>query len=96
MKKVAILGSTGSIGRQALEVISKLQDKFEVTALAAGNNIDLLKEQIKNFNPRYISVKTNEHAEILKKEFPNKNIMSDGIIEISKNTKYKSTYKVNY
>ncbi len=38
-KKIAILGSTGSIGTQALEVIDKLQDKFEITALTAGNNI---------------------------------------------------------
>lgn len=54
-KKISILGSTGSIGRQALEVIEKLQDKFEIIALAAGSNTDLLNEQIKNFKPKYAS-----------------------------------------
>ena len=52
-RKISILGSTGSIGRQALEVIEKLNDKFEVIALSAGNNINLLNEQIKKFKPKY-------------------------------------------
>lgn len=52
-KKISILGSTGSIGRQALEVIEKLQDKFEIIALSAGGNIDLLNEQIQKFKPKY-------------------------------------------
>ena len=52
-RKISILGSTGSIGRQALEVIEKLEDKFEIIALAAGNNIELLNEQIRRFKPRY-------------------------------------------
>ena len=52
-RKISILGSTGSIGRQALEVIEKLQDRFEIIALAAGNNTDLLNEQIKKFHPKY-------------------------------------------
>lgn len=52
-RKISILGSTGSIGRQALEVIDKLKDKFEIVALTAGNNIDLLNEQIKIFKPKY-------------------------------------------
>jgi len=55
MRKISILGSTGSIGRQALEVIEKLPEKFEIVALAAGNNIDLLNEQIKKFKPKYAS-----------------------------------------
>ena len=52
-KRISILGSTGSIGRQALEVIEKLGDSFEIIALAAGSNTDLLNEQIKKFNPKY-------------------------------------------
>lgn len=52
-RKISILGSTGSIGRQALEVISKLQDKFEIIALAGGSNTKLLNEQIQQFNPKY-------------------------------------------
>lgn len=52
-KKISILGSTGSIGRQALEVIEKISDKFEILALTAGCNTDLLNEQIKKFKPKY-------------------------------------------
>lgn len=52
-RKISILGSTGSIGRQALEVIEKLQDKFEIIALTCGNNTELLNEQIRHFHPKY-------------------------------------------
>ena len=52
-RKISILGSTGSIGRQALEVIEKLSDKFEIIALMAGDNIDLLNNQIEKFHPKY-------------------------------------------
>ena len=52
-RKISILGSTGSIGRQALEVIEKLSDKFEIVALAGGSNINLLNEQIAKFKPKY-------------------------------------------
>lgn len=53
-KKISIIGSTGSIGTQALEVIEKLQDKFEIIALAGGHNVELLKKQAKKFKPKYI------------------------------------------
>lgn len=52
--KISILGSTGSIGTQALEVIEKLQDKFEIVALTGGSNIDLLKQQALKFRPKYV------------------------------------------
>ncbi len=52
-RRISILGSTGSIGRQALEVIEKISDKFEVIALAGGSNTELLNEQIKKFKPKY-------------------------------------------
>ena len=52
-RKISILGSTGSIGRQALEVIEKLDDKFEIVALTAGSNTELLNEQIQKFKPKY-------------------------------------------
>ncbi len=54
-KKISILGSTGSIGRQALEVIDKLRDKFEILSLVAGSNTKLLNEQIEKFHPKYAS-----------------------------------------
>ena len=46
MKRLCILGSTGSIGTQTLEIVSAYPEKFKVTGLAAGNNLILLKEQI--------------------------------------------------
>lgn len=58
-KKITIFGSTGSIGVQALEVIEKLQDKFEIYGLCAGSNADLLNEQIKKFNPKKVCVSKN-------------------------------------
>lgn len=55
-RKISILGSTGSIGTQALEVIEKLQDKFEIISIAGGSNIELLKQQAKKFKPKYVCV----------------------------------------
>lgn len=52
-RKISIIGSTGSIGTQALEVIEKLRDKFEIIALAAGHNEKLLNEQAEKFKPKY-------------------------------------------
>ena len=52
--KLAILGSTGSIGQQTLEVVRALPHKFHVVALAAGKNIDLLSQQINEFKPRFV------------------------------------------
>jgi len=52
--RLAILGSTGSIGRQTLDVVRNLSPHFNVVALAAGHNLDLLKQQIEEFLPRYV------------------------------------------
>ena len=54
--KISILGSTGSIGTQALEVIEKLRDKFEIIALSGGSNVELLKQQAEKFHPKYICI----------------------------------------
>ena len=54
-RKISIIGSTGSIGTQALEVLEKLQDKFEITAIAGGGNTDLLLQQAERFKPKYLS-----------------------------------------
>ena len=53
-KKISIIGSTGSIGTQTLEVIERLSDKFEIIALAGGSNVELLNEQIQKFKPKYV------------------------------------------
>jgi len=68
MKKIAILGSTGSIGTQTLEVVRAHPEHFQVVALSAGENIALLREQIKIFQPKIVSVKNKQHAEEIKNE----------------------------
>ena len=70
-KKIAILGSTGSIGTQALEVIDKIPDEFDVVALSAGNNIDLISSQIEKYTPKVVSVKTEKDAIILQRKYKN-------------------------
>jgi len=74
-KRITILGSTGSIGTQALEVIERLQDKFEVIALSAGDNVDLLSEQIKKFNPKKVCVKSEIGFDNLRRLFPDLEIV---------------------
>ncbi len=66
MKKIAILGSTGSIGTQTLDVVRQHREDFEVTALTAGGNISLLEQQIREFHPALVSVGTEEKAKELK------------------------------
>jgi 1-deoxy-D-xylulose-5-phosphate reductoisomerase len=56
MKRLAILGSTGSIGTHTLDVVASHPDQFEVTALAAGNNVDLLEQQVRRFHPRFVAL----------------------------------------
>lgn len=66
MKKVSILGSTGSIGVQTLDVIRMFPRKFKVVALSAGNNLKLLKEQIDEFYPAIVSVYDEKNVNKLK------------------------------
>src|ERR1700690_2502772 len=62
MKRISILGSTGSIGRQCLSVVDSLPGRFEVTALSAGGNVALVAEQISRHHPKVVSVATEEAA----------------------------------
>lgn len=68
MKKIAILGSTGSIGTQALDVIRHNRDKFEVTALSCANNVKLLEKQIVEFSPKAVCLAKKEDALLLAKK----------------------------
>ena len=70
MKKIAVLGSTGSIGQSTLSVAEKFPDRFKVVSLAAGNNVDLLEKQVRQFKPEIVSVMNPAAAERLKKRFP--------------------------
>ena len=67
MKKIMLLGSTGSIGRQCLDVARKHASQFEVVGLATRKNADLLMEQIREFHPRYVGIVDESEAEPLRK-----------------------------
>ena len=67
MKKLSILGSTGSIGVNTLDVVASHPSEFAITALAAGRNIALLKTQIERFRPRLVAVFDEEHAAELRR-----------------------------
>ena len=71
MKSISILGSTGSIGCNTLNVVEHLKDEFRVVALAAGSNTEKLAGQIARFQPELVAVKTDECAEELLREISN-------------------------
>ena len=68
MKKICILGSTGSIGRTTLEVVRQFPGRFKVIGIAAKNNINLLESQINTFNPEVVAVSDESAAGELKKK----------------------------
>ena len=76
MKKLAILGSTGSIGQSTLDVISRNSNDFRIIALAAGQNLDLLEQQIRSFKPEVVSVANQEIADALGKRVRSVEILS--------------------
>ena len=63
--KIAILGSTGSIGNSTLEVIEKYPEKYQVVGLSAGDNAELLQEQISKFKPGTVSLSDDSGQDIL-------------------------------
>jgi len=71
MKRIAILGSTGSIGCSTLNIVESYPDRFSIATLAAGNNIDLALEQVKRWHPRVVSVATPEAADKLSRKLRN-------------------------
>ncbi len=75
MKKITILGSTGSIGTQALDIIEKNRDRFQVSALTCGSRVEQLAGQIREFHPELVCVEQERDALRLKKEFPGTEIL---------------------
>jgi 1-deoxy-D-xylulose-5-phosphate reductoisomerase len=67
LKKISILGSTGSIGQSTLSVVEKFPERFTVAALAAGNNVELFEKQVRQFRPSIVSVLSERSAADLKK-----------------------------
>ena len=73
MKKISILGSTGSIGTQTLEIVRE-NDDLQVEALVAKSNIDLLEKQVREFMPKLVCVYDEDKAQVLKKNISDLNI----------------------
>ncbi|MCD6106996.1 MAG: 1-deoxy-D-xylulose-5-phosphate reductoisomerase [Caldisericaceae bacterium] len=73
MKSIFIVGSTGSLGKEALEVIKKLGNYYKVIGITGFQNVDMMLNQIKDFDPRYIGMREN-YLETIRKEFPGKYI----------------------
>jgi 1-deoxy-D-xylulose-5-phosphate reductoisomerase len=72
MKRIAILGSTGSIGRSALDIVSAHRDRFRVTVLTAGRNVALLDKQVESFAPDVVAVADKKAAQELKRRIGKK------------------------
>ena len=81
MKRIAILGSTGSIGRSTLSVVESFPDRFQVVTLAAGRNLDLAFEQAKRWRPRLISVASESDSETLKSKLKTESISGIEVLD---------------
>ena len=86
MKKIAILGSTGSIGTQTLDIVNKNED-LQVVGLAAGSNISMLEEQIRRFHPKLAAVGNEEKAKELREKVKDTDCKiaggMDGLLELA-------------
>lgn len=89
-KRIALFGSTGSIGTSTLNVVRTHPQQFEVSILVAGKNITKLIKQIKEFNPKHVYIHSEENAKILKNNFPTLDIYygENGMEQISRLTDY--------
>ncbi len=76
MKRLAVLGSTGSIGTATLDVAARFPERFQVVALAAGRNVALLESQIRAFSPRLVAVAEEADAARLRRSFPGLEVLA--------------------
>lgn len=90
MKKILILGSTGSIGTNALELIRNNREKYEVIGISGNKNIALLEKQINEFMPKYVCVGSQQDGEYLEKKYRGINFFvgNEGLADISKKAEY--------
>lgn len=90
MKELAIFGSTGSIGCSTLNVVRRHRDRFAVSILAAGRNLQRLIEQVREFNPRHVYIIGEKDAAVLKALFPGLDIYrgEDGMDKVSRLTDF--------
>ena len=87
MKRISILGCTGSIGTQALQVVDFLRDHLEIVGLAARSNVDLLEQQIERFNPRMVALSDEASADLLRTRLKSKDVKvfggRDGVVQVA-------------
>lgn len=87
MKKIAVLGSTGSIGTQTLEIVRAYPEELEIVALAAGSNVSLMEEQIREFHPKYAAMWSEKAAQELRMRLADLPITvlcgMDGLLQIA-------------
>ncbi|WP_077617849.1 1-deoxy-D-xylulose-5-phosphate reductoisomerase [Bacillus sinesaloumensis] len=86
MKKISLLGATGSIGQQTLDVIEQHPDQFELVAMSLGDNSTLGREIIHKFSPKLVSVKSKETYELFRNEFSSEIQFvygDEGLIEVA-------------
>jgi 1-deoxy-D-xylulose 5-phosphate reductoisomerase len=88
MKKIAILGSTGSIGVQTLDVIDQYPDRFKVLALSCGRNSELLGEQIRKYHPELAVVAHEKDAVEMQRKYPETEFLhgAEGLITVASKT----------
>ncbi len=85
LKKISLLGATGSIGTQTLDIIRENPEEFKLTAMSVGRNIEEARKMILEFSPQLISVQRKEDAELLKKELSSVKVLygEEGLVEVA-------------
>ncbi|HZG73919.1 MAG TPA: 1-deoxy-D-xylulose-5-phosphate reductoisomerase [Chondromyces sp.] len=85
MKKISLLGATGSIGLQTLDIIEQHPEQFSLAACSSGRNLKETRKIIQKFSPKLVSVQLKEDAELLRSEFPDTTILfgEEGLVEIA-------------
>ena len=90
MKAITILGSTGSIGTQTLDIVTQNPDKFRVIGLAAGRNVEMLAQQVRQFSPEIVAINDESQFTELKEAIadlrPQPILLAgqDGVIEVAR------------
>jgi 1-deoxy-D-xylulose-5-phosphate reductoisomerase len=92
MKRISILGSTGSIGRSTLDVVESYPDRFQIVALAAGRNLETALEQVRRWKPRVVSVAAEEDAETFRKSLKTSGISGVEVVYGSAGTVRVATH----
>src|ERR1700752_4001521 len=91
MRRIAILGSTGSIGRSTLNVVESYPDRFQVVALAAGSNLECAFEQAVRWKPRVLSIASESGAYTLRRRLKSKGLSEIEVVHGPRGTVRVST-----